>query len=274
MADTGLLSRRGFIIGTGATGLTVGILASCSPGTSGPDVDATPNDEVNAWVHIDNDDTVTVRIARSEMGQGTLTGLAQLVADELDADWDKVTTVYPTPGENLARERVWRSYSTGGSQGIRGSQDYVREGAAAAKAMLIEAAANEWEVPASECTSENSVITHGPSGRTTTYGAVAGAASQLAPPLEVTVKDPSEWKIIGQPKKRLDTADKLTGAQVYGADITLDDVLKNTDATPDRLLSASIRQSPKIGATVGSFDASAVENMPGVQKVVALNNPK
>jgi len=273
MADTGLLSRRGFIIGTGATGLTVGILASCSPGTSGPDVDATPNDEVNAWVHIDNDDTVTVRIARSEMGQGTLTGLAQLVADELDADWDKVTTVYPTPGENLARERVWRSYSTGGSQGIRGSQDYVREGAAAAKAMLIEAAANEWEVPASECTSENSVITHGPSGRTTTYGAVAGAASQLAPPLEVTVKDPSEWKIIGQPKKRLDTADKLTGAQVYGADITLDDVLKNTDATPDRLLSASIRQSPKIGATVGSFDASAVENMPGVQKVVALNNP-
>lgn len=274
MADTGLLSRRGFIVGTGATGLTIGILASCSPGTSGPDVsDLPPNDEVNAWVHIDNDDTVTVRIARSEMGQGTLTGLAQLVADELDADWDKVKTVYPTPGENLARERVWRSFSTGGSQGIRGSQDYVREGAAAAKAMLIEAAAIEWQVPASECTSENSVITHGPSGRTTTYGAVAGAASKLAPPLEVTVKDPSEWKIIGQPKKRLDTADKLNGAQVYGADISLADVLKNTDATPDKLLCASVRQSPKIGATVRSFDASAVEAMPGVQKVVALNNP-
>ncbi len=274
MADTGLLSRRGFIVGTGATGLTIGILASCSPGASGPETsDLPPNDEVNAWVHIDNDDTVTVRIARSEMGQGTLTGLAQLVADELDADWDKVTTVYPTPGENLARERVWRSYSTGGSQGIRGSQDYVREGAAAAKAMLIEAAANEWQVPVSECSSENSVITHGPSGRTTTYGAVAGAASKLAPPLEVTVKDPSEWKIIGQPKKRLDTADKLTGAQVYGADISLEDVLKNTDATPDRLLCASVRQAPKIGASVSAFDASAVENMPGVQKVVALNNP-
>lgn len=266
MTTTSLLSRRGFIVGTGATGLTIGILASCAP--SGTEADAPdysdlpPNDEVNAWVHIDHDDTVTVRIARSEMGQGTLTGLAQLVADELDCDWSKVTTVYPTPGENVARDRVWRSYSTGGSQGIRGSQDYVREGAAAAKAMLIEAAANEWGVPASECSSENSVITHGPSGQTTSYGKVAGAASKLAPPLEVTVKDPADWKIIGQAKQRLDTADKLVGKQVYGADIQL-----------DGMLNASIKQAPKIGATLKSFDAAAVESMPGVQKVVAVRNP-
>lgn len=266
MADTSLLSRRGFIVGTGATGLTIGILASCSPSSTEPDApdysNLPPNDEVNAWVHIDHDDTVTVRIARSEMGQGTLTGLAQLVAEDLDCDWDKVKTEYPTPGQNLARERVWGDFSTGGSQGIRGSQDYVREGAAAAKAMLIEAAANEWDVPASECTSANSVITHGPSGQTTTYGKVAGAASKLAPPLEVTVKDPSEWKIVGQAKPRLDTADKLTGKQVYGADIQL-----------DGMLNASIRQSPKIGATVKSFDAAAIENMPGVKKVVALDDP-
>ena len=266
MADTSLLSRRGFIVSTGATGLTIGILASCAPASTDADApdysDLPPNDEVNAWVHIDHDDTVTVRIARSEMGQGTLTGLAQLVADELDCDWDKVTTEYPTPGENLKRERIWRSYSTGGSQGIRGSQDYVREGAAAAKAMLIEAAANEWGVPASECSSENSIITHGPSGQTTTYGKVAGAASQLAPPLEVTVKDPSEWKIIGAPKQRLDTADKLVGKQVYGADLQL-----------DGMLNATIKQAPKIGATLKSFDASAIENMPGVKKVVAVRNP-
>ncbi|MEE2930561.1 MAG: molybdopterin cofactor-binding domain-containing protein, partial [Pseudomonadota bacterium] len=266
MADTGLLSRRGFIVGTGATGLTIGILASCAPSATEPEApdysDLPPNPEVNAWVHIDHDDTVTVRIARSEMGQGTLTGLAQLVADELDADWDKVTTEYPTPGQNLARERVWRDFSTGGSQGIRGSQDYVREGAAAAKAMLIEAAANEWGVPASECTSADSVITHGPSGNTKTYGEVASAAAQLAPPLEVTVKDPSEWKIIGQPKPRLDTADKLTGKQVYGADIQL-----------DGMLNASIKQAPKIGATLKSFDAAAIESMPGVKKVVSVRNP-
>lgn len=266
MADTSLLSRRGFIVGTGATGLTIGILASCSPSATefdAPDYsNLPPNEEVNAWVHIDHDDTVTVRIARSEMGQGTLTGLAQLVAEDLDCDWDKVKTEYPTPGQNLARERVWGDFSTGGSHGIRSSQDYVRKGAAAAKAMLIEAAAHEWDVPASECTSANSVITHGPSGQTTTYGKVAGAASKLAPPLEVTVKDPSDWKIVGQAKPRLDTADKLIGKQIYGADIQL-----------DGMLNASIRQSPKIGATVKSFDAAAIENMPGVKKVVALDDP-
>lgn len=266
MTNTSLLSRRGFIVGTGATGLTIGILASCAPSSTddgAPDYsNLPPNEEVNAWVHIDHDDTVTVRIARSEMGQGTLTGLAQLVAEDLDCDWAKVKTEYPTPGQNLARERVWGDFSTGGSQGIRGSQDYVREGAAAAKAMLIEAAANEWDVPASECTSANSIITHGPSGQTTTYGKVAGAASALAPPLEVKVKDPSEWKIVGQAKPRLDTADKLIGKQVYGADIQL-----------DGMLNASIRQSPKIGATVKSFDAAAIEGMPGVKKVVALKDP-
>ncbi|MBR9834387.1 MAG: molybdopterin-dependent oxidoreductase [Alphaproteobacteria bacterium] len=99
------VSRRGFIVGTGATGLTIGLLASCAPSQPGAE-DIAEIPEVNAWVHIAPDDTVTVRIARSEMGQGTLTGLAQLVADELDCDWARVTTEYPTPGQNLARERV------------------------------------------------------------------------------------------------------------------------------------------------------------------------
>jgi len=254
------LSRRGFIIGTGATGLTIGVLASCAPGSENA-ANAAPNDEVNAWVHIATDDTVTVRIARSEMGQGTLTGLAQLVAEELDCDWDKVTTEYPTPGENLKRERVWGSFSTGGSQGIRGSHQYVREGAAAARMMLVEAAATEWAVPVGECSVDKGVITHGPSGKTTTFGKVAGAAAGLAPPLEVKLKDPSEWKIIGKAKKRLDTADKLTGKQIYGADLKM-----------DGLLNASIKQSPKIGGKVKSFDASAVSGMPGVKKVVQVGD--
>src|SRR6202008_2848394 len=118
------------------------------------------------------DDTTVVRIARSEMGQGTLTGLAQLVAEELEADWSKVTTEYPTPGESVKRKRVWGDFSTGGSPGHRMSHEYVRKGGAAARMMLIQAAANEWKVPASECTAANSVITHTPSGRTTTYGKV------------------------------------------------------------------------------------------------------
>ena len=138
--------------------------------------------EVNAWVVVRPDDTVVIRIARSEMGQGTLTGLAQLVAEELECDWSKVTTEYPTPGQSVARKRAWGDFSTGGSRGIRASQEYVRKGGAAARMMLIQAAANEWKVPASECSAANSVITHTPSGSTTTYGKVAEAAAKLEPP--------------------------------------------------------------------------------------------
>lgn len=266
MADTLRLSRRSFIVGTGASGLTIGILAACSPAetpeeTVTIDPDLPPPPEVNAWVHVGNDDVVTIRIARSEMGQGTLTGLAQLVAEELDCDWEKVVTEYPTPGQNLARERVWGDFSTGGSQGIRGSQEYVREGGAAAKAMLIEAAAQEWGVSASECTSANSVITHGPTGNTVTYGQVANAAAALPPPLEVTVKDPSEWTLIGQAVQRLDTADKLTGKQVYGADLQL-----------DGMLNASIKAAPMRGGTLASFDADAISDMPGVRQVVQVGD--
>lgn len=266
MADDIRFSRRSFIVGTGAAGLTLGVLAACSPADTAdaPDIvvtDGPPLPEVNAWVHVGTDDIVTIRIARSEMGQGTLTGLAQLVAEELDCDWEKVRTEYPTPGENLARERVWGSFSTGGSRGIRGSVNRVREGGAAAKVMLMEAAAIEWAVPVSECTAENSVITHGPSGNTLTYGQVAAQAGELPPPIEVTVKDPSEWKLIGKPVKRLDTADKLTGKQVYGADLQL-----------DGMLNASIKAAPMRGGTLGSFDASAIEGMPGVRRVVQVDD--
>ena len=112
----------------------------CStPGAAAP--------EINAWVVVKPDDTVVIRIARSEMGQGSLTGLAQLVAEELDCNWFKVTTEYPTPGQNLARNRVWGNFSTGGSRGIRDSQEYVRKGGATARMMLVQAAADSLEGP-------------------------------------------------------------------------------------------------------------------------------
>src|SRR5207237_78152 len=166
------------------------------------------------------DDSVVIRVARSEMGQGTLTGLAQLVTEELECDWSKVTTEYPTPGQSVARKRVWGDFSTGGSRGIRNSHEYVRKGGAAARIMLVQAAANGWGVPASECSAANSVITHKPTGRTTTYGKVAEAAAKLPAPAaaEVPLKDPTEWKIIGKPVKRLDTPGKVTGAPVDGAE--------------------------------------------------------
>ncbi len=221
--------------------------------------DAAP--EVNAWVVIRPDDTVVIRIARSEMGQGTLTGLAQLVAEELECDWSKVTTEYPTPGESLARKRVWKDYSTGGSRGIRDSHQYVREGGAAARDMLIRAAAAAWGVPAAECSTTNSVITHKASGRTTTYGKVAEAAAKLDPPTDIKLKDPKDWKIAGKPVKRLDTADKVNGKQVYGIDLTF-----------PNMLTAAIRDCPVAGGKVKSFDAAKVEGMRGVKKVVPVGD--
>jgi isoquinoline 1-oxidoreductase beta subunit len=193
------------------------------------------------------------------MGQGTLTGLAQLVAEELECDWSKVTTEYPTPGQSLARDRVWGSFSTGGSQGIRGSHLYVRKGGALAREMLIEAAADGWGVPTRECAVAASVITHTPSGRTTTYGKVAAAAAQLFPPEQVALKAPADWKLIGQPVKRLDTADKLTGKQVFGTDLQL-----------PGMLNAAIRACPTFGGTLKSFDGDQVRQMPGVRKVVRV----
>lgn len=262
MTGTINLSRRAFIIATGATGLAIGVLAACAPSTKEADApDGPPPPEVNAWVHIGTDDVVTIRIARSEMGQGTLTGLAQLVAEELECDWTKVRTEYPTPGQNLARDRVWGDFLTGGSRGIRASHDYVREGGAAARIMLVQAAANRWGVPPEECSVANSVITHTPSGKTLRFGEVVVDAAALTPPESVTLKDPSEWKLIGKAVQRLDTVSKVTGEQLYATDLKF-----------DGMLNAAVKAAPKRGGTVASFDASAVSGMPGVKKVVQVDD--
>src|ERR1700724_92534 len=252
--------RRSFVIGTATVG---GGLALGLHIPFGPDIvraaDGSP--EVNAWVVIRPDDTVVIRIARTEMGQGSLTGLAQLVAEELECDWSKVTTEFPTPGQSLARKRVYGDMSTGGSRGIRTSHQYVREAGAAPRTMLIEAAANEWKVPASECSAANSVITHKASGRTVTFGKVAEAAAKLEPPKDIKLKDPKDWKIAGKGVKRLDTLDKLTGKLTYGIDIKL----------PGMLI-ATIKDSPVNGGTIKSFDAAKVNGMPGVKKVAQIGD--
>jgi isoquinoline 1-oxidoreductase beta subunit len=253
------INRRSFVVSAAAIG--GGLALGLDLPAGGPQVvraaDGSP--EVNAWVVIRPDDTVVIRIARSEMGQGTLTGLAQLVAEELECDWSKVTTEFPTPGQNVARKRVWGDMSTGGSRGIRDSQEYVRKGGAAARMMLIQAAANEWKVPAAECSASNSVITHKASGRSTTFGKVAEAAAKLEPPKEVQLKNPKDWKIAGKGVKRLDTADKVNGKLVYGIDLKL-----------PGMLNAAIRDCPVFGGKVKRFDAAKVMSMKGVKKVVQV----
>jgi isoquinoline 1-oxidoreductase beta subunit len=258
--DTPKVSRRTFVMGSAAIsgGLALGLNIPYGPGIVRAQTGAP---EVTHWVVIKPDDTVVIRIARSEMGQGTLTGLAQMVAEELECDWSKVTTEYPSPGQSVARKRAWGDYSTGGSRGIRESHQYVREGGATARMMLIQAAADAWNVPAAECSAANSVITHNPTGRTTTYGKVAEAASRLTPPKDVKLKDPKDWKLIGKPMKRLDTLDKLTGKQVYGADLKM-----------PGMLNAAIMECPVFGGKIKSFDAAKVASRKGVKKVLQVGD--
>ena len=261
MNYTPKINRRTFVVSAAAAGGGLALGLELPLGGPQPILAQDGSPEVNAWVVIRPDDTVVIRIARSEMGQGTLTGLAQLVAEELECDWSKVTTEYPTPGQNVARKRIWGDMSTGGSRGIRTSHLYVRQGGATAREMLKQAAANEWKVPVSEVSAANSVLTHNPSGRTTTYGKVAMAAAKIEPPKEVKLKDPKDWKIAGKPLKRLDTPDKVTGKQVYGFDLKL-----------PGMLNAAIKESPVQGGKVKSFDAAKVAGMKGVKKVVQVGN--
>jgi isoquinoline 1-oxidoreductase beta subunit len=259
------LSRRKFVIGSAAAGggLALGFNLPSGFGAAMAQGAANGGTEVNVWVAIKPDDTCVIRIARSEMGQGTLTGLAQLVAEELECDWKKVTTEQITPGTNLARKRAWGEMGTGGSRGIRTSQDYVRRGGAAARMMLLQAAADEWKVPVGELKVANGVITHAASQRSVSYGKVAAAAAKIEPPdpKSIKLKDPKDWTIAGKPLKRLDTADKLNGSKVYAIDVKL-----------PGMLCAAIKDCPVFGGKLKSYDEAKIAGMPGVRKVVKVKD--
>jgi isoquinoline 1-oxidoreductase subunit beta len=260
-------SRRAFLIGAGAVGgFTLGFhipdVRAQKTAEIGPLV-ASGNTEVNAWVVIKPDDTCLIRIVRSEMGQGTITGLAQLVAEELECDWNKIKYEYPTPGQSHARKRVWGEMSTGGSRGIRMSHDIVRRGGAAARMMLLDAAAQGWKVPVNELTVSDGIITHAASKRTISYGKVAAAAAKLTPPdpKTITLKDPKNWKVAGKPLRRLDTADKLNGSKKYTVDLNL-----------PGMLNAAIKAAPVHGNKIASYDDAKVLGMAGVKKVVKVDD--
>lgn len=249
------LSRREFLKVSAALGGGLA-LEFCFPLASATTNGASAS-EVNAWIVIHPDDHVVIRIARSEMGQGTYTALAQLVAEELDCDWTKVSAEFASPNEHIRRQRIWGSMSTGGSMGVRSSQDYVRRAGASARQMLVESAAAQWQVPARDCTVANGVITHEVTGRTLRYGQLATDAAKLAPPRDVQLRDPKDWKIAGKSMPRLDIPDKVLGKPVFGVDVAL-----------PGMMHASIAQCPVFGGTVRHVDASAAEAMRGVKKVV------
>ena len=256
------VSRRSFVIGSAAAGggLAMGLSVAGMTGAQAQGANAA--NEIGIWVTIKPNDEVVVRVARSEMGQGTLTGLVQLVAEELEADWSKVKWEYVKPGQSLARKRAWGDFRTVGSWGIRMSHEYVRQGGALAREMLKQAAADEWKVPVGEIKAEKGVLSHA-SGKRATYGKLAVAASKLTPPdlKTMKLKDPKTWTIAGKPLARLDTADKLIGKQIFAADVKL-----------PGMLNAAVRDAPVFGAKIASVDSATAEGMPGVKKVVRVGD--
>lgn len=258
LTDRPSLSRRGFLATASAAAgaFTLGFALPVRQSAA----QAVPR-EVNAWVVVQPDDSVVIRIARTEMGQGSLTGLAQLIAEELECDWEKVHFELVNPALNRSRQNVWRDLSTGGSRAIRGSQEYVRRGGATARTMLVQAAADSWGVPVAQCRVAKGVVTHAVSGRSTTYGAVAAAAGRLTPPENIALKDPKTWTIAGQPKKRIDRLDKLDGSLKYGPDFTMPGMLV---AVP--------KACPVQGGKLVSFDAAAVTGRRGVKHVLRVDD--
>jgi isoquinoline 1-oxidoreductase subunit beta len=256
MTSGELLSRRSFLVGVSAVG---GGLALSLAVPFEPVRTAEKTSEINAWLLIGSDDSVVIRVARAEMGQGAQTGLAMLVAEELECDWSKVRTEFASPQENVRRGRVWGDMSTGASRSIASSQSYLRQAGAIAREMLITAAAARWNVPPAECAAATGVITHRPSGRTVTFGAVAEDAVRVEPPADVKLKNPSEWKLAGTPRRRLDVLDKVTAKTVYAIDVRL-----------PGMLYAALTHCPAFGGVLKAVDEKAIANMPGVRRVVRM----
>jgi isoquinoline 1-oxidoreductase subunit beta len=255
MTSRGDLDRRSFLVAASAAtgGLTLGFAIPFAARATDAAADIT------CWIAIAPDDTVTIRVARSEMGQGAMTGLAMLVAEELECDWSKVRTEFVSARLNFIKNRIWGDTSTGASRSIASSQAYLRRAGATARVMLIAAAAAQWRVPPEQCVAANGVIRHPPSGRTVSYGAIAPAAAAIEPPAEIELKPTSEWKLAGTPQKRLDVLDKITAKPVYAIDVRL-----------PGMLYAAIVQCPIFGGALQSVDETSIAAMPGVRGVVRM----
>ena len=209
----------------------------------------------NAWVRVGTDGIVTLTVDKSEMGQGSQTGLAMILAEELEADWSTVR-LGPVPENPVAWSRTMR---TGGSNAIRSSWEPLRKAGATAREMLIAAAAEAWKVDRTTCRAENGAVIHGPTGRRLPYGKLATRAAKLAVPSDVPLKDPKDFHLIGKRVPRLDTPSKVDGSAVFGIDVKV-----------PGMLVASIERSPVLGGRVKRVNADKAKALPGVRHVVAL----
>jgi isoquinoline 1-oxidoreductase beta subunit len=215
----------------------------------------------NAFIRIDEAGNTRLVMPQVEMGQGVYTSIAMILAEELDADFAKVTLEHAPPNEKLYSNPTFGIQVTGNSNSIRAFWKPLREAGASARAMLVQAAAQQWQVDPASCTTANGEVTHKESGRRLSYGALATAAGGQTPPKDVALKDPKDFALIGKPLKRLDTPDKVNGKAVYGIDAMLAD-----------MKFATLKACPVFGGKVGKVDDSAAKKIPGVQKIVVLDD--
>jgi isoquinoline 1-oxidoreductase beta subunit len=259
---TARLGRRDFLKAgaTGATGLVIGFYLPGRFEALAEPIAMTPPASLNAWILISTTDAVTIMIDKSEMGQGILTALCMIAAEELDCDWKKIRTEF-APAAKEYFNPAFGMQGTGGSSSVRSSWDPLRKAGAAARMMLLQAAASDWKVDPSTCRAENGIIHHETSKRSTTYGAVALAASKLPVPQDVPLKDSKQYRMIGKPTKRLDTPDKVDGRAQFGIDVR-----------QGGMLYAVVARCPVFGGKVASFDATKAKAVPGVKNVIQISN--
>jgi isoquinoline 1-oxidoreductase beta subunit len=259
MTSVSNIARRRFLRQTAAAGTAL-VVAFHLPFVAAQSRSAAGT-EVNAWIVINPDDTVVIRVAHSEMGQGSFTGLMMLVAEELECDWAKTRGEYASPNEHIRRKRIWGNMATSSSRAIRSSQEHLRRAGATARELLVAAAAQGWSVASAECTVAAGVISHAASNRRTTYGQVATAAAKLAPPQNVPLKRPQDWRLIGTPVQRVDIPDKVLGKPVFGIDVEL-----------PGMVYAAVAQCPVFGGKLKAAHTMQAQTMRGVLKVVTLDD--
>jgi isoquinoline 1-oxidoreductase subunit beta len=212
--------------------------------------------KLNAWVHVAPDDAVTLFIHKAEMGQGTVTSLSMLLAEELECDWSKIRTEFP----GVDRE-YGPNQGVVGSQSIRSSYQPLRRAGAVAREMLVQAAAEKWSVDRAKCRAENGAVTNTATGARLTYGALAEDASKVTPPANVTLKDPAQFSIIGKSRKRLDTREKTNGRATFGIDVRL-----------PGMLYAVVERCPVFGGKVKNYMVANTMTVPGVKYVLGISS--
>ena len=258
------LSRRSLLTGGLAAGFVLAFHLPLRAAVNEPVQPADVTDgkfAPNAFIRIDETGRVTLVMPQVEMGQGVYTAIPMILAEELDADIAQVALLHAPPNDKLYGNPTFGLQVTGNSNSIRAFWKPLRNAGASARAMLVQAAAAEWRVEAASCTTSKSEVTHTASGRKLSYGALAIAASSVAPPKDVPLKDPKDFIYIGQPLKRLDTPDKVNGKAVYGIDAILPD-----------MKFATVAACPVFGGKVGKVDDSAAKKIPGVRKIVVLDD--